>query len=329
MRASLLLTAGLLTFAALNSQAGRCRKVYTHYHPPVVNTQAPRSSEASRDAEYANSPKSTALSSDSLNDSPFDRARLGRSASPERSNALLDQVTRRLESEKVAAVEFLGGGVNDSYKITFESGLQAVFKALNPERPNQVIREAVAYRFSRLLGLDIVPPTVVRTLSGPGVPVELQVEGSVQLFISSARPLERGANSAGEKILVRNGREYKVEKSLSGRRLRIFDWLINNHDRGSNAGNYLVSAVDGVLIGIDHSVSFVGHDKVAKPGKVPVYTQFFLDDREFYQKLRSASREEIRASLKGLSKTRITEFFERYDELMADFAKVLAARQAG
>lgn len=255
---------------------------------------------------------------------PFDLQRLEREQTPFLRDSILDEISLRLGVEEVIKFKDLGGGTTPSYKVTFQSGLQAVFKPVNLDRPNQPIREAVAYRLSRLLKLDIVPPTVVRKLDGPAVPSELrEVSGSVQLFIIAAKSLDKGKKSKEEKILLRDGKQFNIEDSLSGRRLRVFDWLINNHDRGSNAGNYLVSDIDSYIIGIDHSVSFVGHDKKARSDKIPFYTNLFLEDLSFYLKLKSASKGDIAKSLEGLNPQRILEFFERYDQLMNDFEKVL------
>jgi hypothetical protein len=256
--------------------------------------------------------------------SPFDVARLNRSKTGDGlSDSLLDQVENKLLRDRVIKIEDLGGGVNASYKITFESGLKAAYKPVNPDRANQPIREAVAYKLSRIMGLDIVPPTVVRKLTGD-IPIEFtKFVGSVQLFISTAKPLEKGKDAAGNRIILNKGLPFDPDTSISGRRLRIFDWLINNHDRGSNAGNYLISNTDDYIIGIDHSVSFVGHDKQARSDKVPYYKDEFLQDRELYNKLTSVSREEIRQALEGLNPKRIDEFFERYDQLILDFKKVL------
>jgi hypothetical protein len=257
-------------------------------------------------------------------ENPFDVVRKLRSQNPSISDNILDDLSSRLESENVIRIEKLGGGVNVSYKITFESGLQAAYKPVNSDRPNQPIREVVAYRLSKLFGLDIVPPTVMRKISGLAVPRKLQdVIGSVQLFINTAKPLNKGKSSNGSKILIRNESEFQVEDYLSGRRLRVFDWLINNHDRGSNAGNYLISDLDGYVIGIDHSVSFVGHDKQARADKVPFYKEKYLDDPEYYFKYKSVPKEKIKLALDGLNPVRINEFFERFDKLILDFKKVI------
>lgn len=255
---------------------------------------------------------------------PSEYARHLRSRNPSHADQILDETTKLMTIDTVVKFEPLGGGVNASFKITYSSGLQAVYKPVNPDRPNQPIREMVAYRLSRLLGLDIVPPTVAGKIQGPAVPTDyLNQAGSIQVFVKNATVLTKGKNADGQKILLFKGNEFKIDRVISGRRLRVFDWLINNHDRGSNAGNYLISDIDGVVIGIDHSVSFVGMDKQARSDKAPYYREKFLNDAEFFAKLTSKTEVEIRESLRGLNPTRIEEFLGRYQQLLNEFRRVL------
>jgi hypothetical protein len=252
---------------------------------------------------------------------PVDEARLLRESNHRISNAILDEVEFRLKDEKVVAFEELGGGVNESYLLTFKSGLKAVYKPVNPQRPNQIIREATAYRLSRLWELDLCPPTVYRTLDG-SIPANFQnVEGSVQLFMDTAKSLKKGLSPNGTKILLKSKIPFEPDQYLSGRRLRLFDWLIKNHDRGSNAGNYMVSRLDGYIYGIDHSVTFVGMERIPREDKVPYYTLEGLNDLEFYKKINSASVEQIRQTLKELNPTRIDEFLARWRQLNQDFER--------
>lgn len=252
----------------------------------------------------------------------FDAARFTRQSDPKKADAILLDTVHRLMTEKVVAAKNLGGGVNTSYVFTFSSGIRAVFKPVNPQRPNQPIREAIAFRISMLFGLDIVPPTIVRNFKSSEIPKGFTAgEGSLQLFVETARPLVKGHDAAGAKNLLLDGKPFDPDTTVSGRRLRLFDWLINNHDRGTNAGNYMISKLDQTLLGVDHGVSFVGHDKTADPGKVPYYKKEFLADKEFYQKLTSRSRAEISAALKGLNPVRVEEFLQRHDKLTTDFSR--------
>jgi hypothetical protein len=307
---ALLLLTSLLT-PALSFASSQCRVALTDVSPEYSGKVTPQII-----SDWVNAGQST-----------FDIARDLRSRGDTKAaDEILDATYNLLKKDKVVAVEVLGGGKSEtgSFKVTFASGLQGAFKPVNPERTNLVQREKAAYKLSRLLGLDMVPPTTIRKISGDSVPAELQdVKGSLQLFITTARPLVKGKDAQGRKFLLKDNIEYLVEDSLAGRRLRIFDWLINNHDRGTNAGNYMVAKSDGYIFGIDHSVTFVGMDQAARADKVPFYDKKWLKDREFYQMLKSATKEKIAEEIDMIKPIRVEEFFTRYDELMVHFKEVL------
>lgn len=254
----------------------------------------------------------------------FDSVReLRHSKKSAKADQALDQLTRYLEKGKIKKIKYQGGGVNQSFRIKFENGISAIFKPQLPDRKNLIHREVAAYRLSRLMGLDIVPPTTIRTLRGDNIPADLQgVKGSLQFFITDGNTLEKHKVNK-QKSLRLHGNDYDIEGTPSGRRLIIFDWLINNHDRGSNAGNYFIADSDGYVYGIDHSVSFVGHDKQARSDKVPYYKKEFLKDLKFYELITSASESDIRDALEDLNPVRIDEFFERFEKLKKDFREVL------
>ena len=93
-------------------------------------------------------------------------------------------------------------------------------------------RERAAYLFSRALGWDIVPPTVVR--GGPhGV-------GSVQLYIEPRRPTDQD-------------HEFWGGNSLEIERMVLFDHLTNNADRKIG---HLLRDRAGKVWGIDHGLTF-------------------------------------------------------------------------
>ncbi len=245
---------------------------------------------------------------------PFDKARLLRPTNSEQAVQLIENVVSLLKKDPIVSQAELGGGVTASYLVTLQSGLKAVYKPINAERPNMIHREVAAFKISHLMRLDIVPPTVLRTIRG--------VEGSFQLFMETTYRLKKNKSNTLP-VLFLNDQEFSVDSFLSGRRLRIFDWLINNHDRGSNAGNYLVSKIDGFIYGIDHSTAFVGHDKQARADKVPYYESTFLQDRELYDLMRSPSREVLTRALRHLNSVRVPEFFQRYDHLVNEFESTL------
>lgn len=105
--------------------------------------------------------------------------------------------------------------------LTFESGLKAVFK------PGEYrFAEIAAYKASKLLGLRLVPPTILRIIDG--------VEGSVQFFVESNIDLLKGSN--------RSTYFKKVPaKDISD--MIIFYFVFGQWDL--HAGNQMISISDG------------------------------------------------------------------------------------
>jgi hypothetical protein len=140
----------------------------------------------------------------------------------------------------VTAKERIGHGITNPWKVTLEyrgERVDAVWKPL-PEAKSEGWEESyraeiAAYRLSRLLSLDMVPPTVLRRLYGSS--------GSMQLWVHGARLYADAAASSRTPL---PGWSEQIS------RMRFFDALIDNPDR--NAGNFLVDANWRVVL-IDHS----------------------------------------------------------------------------
>ena len=127
-------------------------------------------------------------------------------------------------------------------KIVFKDGSAVMFKcdirhywmAQNPDTP---IREAIAYQIDRIIGLGLIPKTMVidDTINN------VRYDGSVQDWVSDAKD-----GYAIEKFTP------DEKKGLD--RLKIFDFVIGNSDR--HLGNVLFTA-DGKLHAIDHNASLI------------------------------------------------------------------------
>jgi hypothetical protein len=141
---------------------------------------------------------------------------------------------------EITARERIGHGVNNPWKVTVEhqgQSLSAIWKPL-PEAERNGYREShraevAAYRLSRILALDLVPPTVQRWISGRG--------GSMQFWIDGYRLYRDVMGQARPPM-----RHWSEQTA----RMRFFDVLIDNPDR--NARNFLVDD-DWRLVLIDHS----------------------------------------------------------------------------
>jgi uncharacterized repeat protein (TIGR03843 family) len=127
-----------------------------------------------------------------------------------------------------------------------ETSARAIYKPLRGERPLWDFepglhrREAAAYHLSEAMGLDLVPPTVLR--EGP------LGEGSVQWFVE--------VDHRQHYFTIHESRE-DLHDAL--RAVAAFDLIANNTDRKS--GHVLIDADDHIW-GIDHGLCFASEFKL-------------------------------------------------------------------
>ncbi|MDH4197449.1 MAG: hypothetical protein OEW05_08595 [Candidatus Aminicenantes bacterium] len=146
--------------------------------------------------------------------------------------------------------------------------------------------EIAAYRIDKLLGLNMVPPTVERRFR--------ENRGSCQLWIEGCRSLR---DIEDNKIRLPSIKNIPYNRSLYLQRL--FDNLIANEDR--HKGNFLFTA-DWRLILIDHSRSFRTGSRYTKglinteksPGGPKVVREL---PRVIVEKVKALTAETVRASV--------------------------------
>jgi hypothetical protein len=155
-----------------------------------------------------------------------------------------EAITLLLESE-ITASKLIPWGSNYSFAVALETreGREhlAVYKPRAGEAPlydfpegTLYLREVASYLLSKLLGWDIVPPTVIR--EGPhGV-------GSVQLYVE---PMEETA--------AWDPRRFWSDCTLEIERLVLFDHIANNADRKLS---HCLRDIGGRVWGIDHGLTF-------------------------------------------------------------------------
>src|SRR6478735_6775611 len=123
---------------------------------------------------------------------------------------------------------------------------QAIYKPTRGERPLWDFepglhrRELAAYHLSEAMGLDLVPPTVIR--DGP------LGEGSLQWFVD--------ADHSQHYFTIHESRDDLHDRL---RAVALFDLIANNTDRKS--GHVLIDSDDHVW-GIDHGLCFAADFKL-------------------------------------------------------------------
>ena len=157
-----------------------------------------------------------------------------------------DQIEAYLKTAEVSTMEELKVGVTRPRKATLAPGgpVQAfAWKNVPPGRPSgyweSYKSEIAAYELDKLLGLNMVPPTVERRLKGD--------VGAAVMWCSPTQSFAqlKGVPVAPPKYLD------EWNKQLS--RAKLFDNLIGNKD--PNLGNWLVDPAWNLIL-IDHTRAF-------------------------------------------------------------------------
>ncbi len=162
-----------------------------------------------------------------------------------------------LEQAEVTGIEDLDAGITEPRRVSLRKDgveLRAVFKQLSTgPAGNQSARvlnesdryeyELAAYRLDRLLGLDMVPVTVPRTINGRRGVLQFWIDGSINL----RNMLEQGLQPSG---WCDAAPQYNL--------MNVFDVLIHNSDRTQE--NALFTK-DWMLVLIDHTRAFRTYTK--------------------------------------------------------------------
>jgi hypothetical protein len=224
-------------------------------------------------------------------------------------------VNRKSEFEKIlrmgtiVSVKDLGVGRNKPKKVTLrldERTVNAIWKPIERGRHDWAWEcyqaEVVAYRLDKLLALNMVPPTIERSIEGK--------KGSLQLWIGGGTLYEEVQDKAPDSV--------KWKRELS--RMKLFDNLICNPDRHS--GNFMVDS-DWNIILIDHSQCFLSSPRLQEePERVPD-----LFERKLVQELRELSLERLQVRFsRFLLDRQIEGIMARRDALLEHIDKLIAEK---
>lgn len=162
--------------------------------------------------------------------------------------------------------------------------------------------EIVAYELDKLLGLDMIPPTVERRVKGE--------VGAAIMWISPAKSFKDlgGPPSAPPDKLAAWNRQLIQAK--------MFDNLICNID--PNLGNWLVDPAWNLIL-IDHTRSFT-----TKKDMVHVLTRI---DRGLWDRMKALTVESLTSALENwIGNREIRAIIERRDRMQGVIDKLVAAK---
>jgi hypothetical protein len=210
-----------------------------------------------------------------------------------------------LKTAPIARLARVPVGVTRPQQAFFaEGGLagSALLKHLPPGRRSgfweSYKSEIAAYRLDRVLGLDMVPPTVERSVEGES--------GSLQLWVGNCQ-------------LLKDIQQSKLPPSPRWvrqlRRQRTFDNLIANIDR--NAGNLLVDDQRNLIL-IDHSRAFGSNT-------MPFMKEMLRIDREFYDRLKALDEATLMREVKPwvLDAGSVRDILKRRDKVVEQFDRLV------
>jgi len=225
-----------------------------------------------------------------------------------------------LATAEVKSETRLSGGVTFPTKILLEKDgvrADAIFRDVNEEAStptfgagrdglyfrDSYIYEPAAYKLSRMLGLDNVPPATLRKLKNKS--------GSVQIWVENAM-----TDKSMKKQNLQPPDLKRWNKQLQ--MANVFDALIYNTDR--NSGNLIITP-DWKLWLIDHTRAFRRNPGLQRPDSINQC------ERGMYQKMKGLDEAAARAQLKeDLSEYELDALFKRRALIVERLDKLIAER---
>jgi hypothetical protein len=161
--------------------------------------------------------------------------------------------------------------------------------------------EIAAYELDKLLGLDMVPPTVERRLKGD--------LGAAVMWVSPTKSFK----DLGGPPAPPPAKQSSWVRQLV--RAKMFDNLIANID--PNLGNWLVDPSWNLIL-IDHTRSFTTRKEMVH--------QLTRVDRELWERMKGLTAESLTAALgKWMGGREVRAILERRDRMETVIAKLVAA----
>ncbi len=227
------------------------------------------------------------------------------------------EILEFLRTARIVSQKQMNVGINRISKVLLEKDgvqLHAAFRSVYITKPETRMAngevqynfrddcrfELAAYRLSKMLGLDNIPPVVKRKVEGD--------MGTLQVWVENAM-MEKERSS--EKIQPPK----RMDWTRQWQTLRLFDSLIDNSDR--NLGNILIDA-DWKLWMIDHTRSF---GRAKKLRNAPLIRQC---RRDLWERLQGLDREVLKKECKNVLRgVQIKALMARRDLLVQHIQKLI------
>ncbi len=231
-----------------------------------------------------------------------------------------EEVIEFLRTAKVIRVREIGQGITRPKRVLLEKDgirMNAAFRNVNEEKPiaqfvtgrtevgfrDSYLFEPAAYELSRLLGLDNVPPTIVRRIGGNS--------GSLQIWVE--RAMTEGSRK--QRGLQPPDPEYWNQQMYV---MHHFDRLIYNTDR--NLGNVLIDPNWKAWM-IDHTRAFRLLTDITDADTI------VRCERALFEKLKTLDEATLKQRLKPyLRSSEISAVFKRARKLVALIEKLIQER---
>lgn len=215
------------------------------------------------------------------------------------------QIETHLKGAAVTSIEDIGTGVTRPRRAHLEPGEPVeslVWKVLPPGKRNgfweSYKSEIAGYELDKLLGMNMVPPAVERTIGNE--------TGAAVMWLTSVKSVKEMGGK------VPSGPAWNGPL----RRMVMFDNLIANTDR--NGGNILIGN-PGELILIDHSRAFITDRKL--PRKLERV------DLELWERMTALTRDDLERALgPWISDYQISAILARRDMMVNIIEKLVAQK---
>ncbi len=232
-----------------------------------------------------------------------------------------DELVDFLATAEIVDSEALTAGITKPFKLTLErDGVRAnaIFHSIDL-KSREVKRlesgrmslhlvdsyknQVAAYVLSRMLALDCVPPTAMRTFDGR--------RGSAQLWIQKAMTEQGRRDQALDPPDWNTWNHQRAERG-------VFDNLINNIDR--NTGNTLIDEVWNMWL-VDHTRTFGQDRQLPYPDRIESLSP------EFWYALRDLDPDALRASMEPyLGKAEVKSLLSRHEKVVEAIERRIADR---